>query len=71
LGRRYVTSIAIDIFFLKTAPLGSNEMLLKKDTIVRKGPLRHRTGQEIAEELNSLTISAGRDEFEGYGKEHN
>jgi hypothetical protein len=38
---------------------------------VRKGPLRHRTGQEIIEELNNLKISDGGEEFEGYGKEHN
>jgi hypothetical protein len=43
----------------------------RKDTIVRKGPLRHRTGQEIIEELNNLKISDGGEEFEGYGKEHN
>jgi hypothetical protein len=38
---------------------------------VEKGPPRCRTGQEIIEELNNLKISDGREEFEGYGKEHN
>jgi hypothetical protein len=38
---------------------------------VRKGHLRHQTGQEIAEELNSLKIIDCGEEFEGYGKEHN
>jgi hypothetical protein len=38
---------------------------------VEKGPPRHRTGQEIIEELNNLKISDGGEEFEGYGKEHN
>jgi hypothetical protein len=45
--------------------------LQRKDTIVRKGPPMCRTGQEIAEELNSQKISDGREVFEGYGKEHN
>jgi hypothetical protein len=43
----------------------------RNDTIVKKGPLRRRTGQEIIEELNNLKISDCREEFEGYGKEHN
>jgi hypothetical protein len=38
---------------------------------MRKGPLRHRIGDEIAKELNSLKISDGGEEFERYGKEHN
>jgi hypothetical protein len=43
----------------------------RKDTIVEKGPPRRRIGQEIIEELNNLNISDGREEFEGYEKEHN
>jgi hypothetical protein len=43
----------------------------KKDTVVKKGPPRHRTGQEIIEKLNNLKISDGGDEFKGYGKVHN
>jgi hypothetical protein len=43
----------------------------RKDTIVEKGPPRHRAGQEIIEELNNLKISNGGEEFEGYEKEHN
>jgi hypothetical protein len=30
LGRRYVISIVIDIFFLQTTPLGSKEMLSER-----------------------------------------
>jgi hypothetical protein len=41
------------------------------DTIVEKGPPRRRTSQEIIEGVNNLKISDGREEFEGYGKEHN
>jgi hypothetical protein len=43
----------------------------RKDTIVEMGPPRHRTSQEIIEELNNLKISDGREEFQGYGNEHN
>jgi hypothetical protein len=43
----------------------------RKDTIMKKGHLRRRTGQEIVEELNSLKISDDGEEFEGYGNEHN
>jgi hypothetical protein len=38
---------------------------------VEKGPPRHRTGQEIIDELNNLKISDGGEDFKGYGKEHN
>jgi hypothetical protein len=43
----------------------------RKDTIVEKGPPRHQTSQKIIEKLNNLKISDGREEFEGYRKEHN
>jgi hypothetical protein len=52
-----------------TFRLQSNAFI--KDIIVEKGHSRHRTGQEIIEDLNNLKISDGREEFEEYGKEHN
>jgi hypothetical protein len=71
LGRRYVILIVIDVFLPldHTFRLQSNNF--RKDTIVEKGPLRRRTGQEIIQQLNNLKISDDGEEFEGYGKEHN
>jgi hypothetical protein len=43
----------------------------RKYTIMKKGPPRCQTGQEIIEKVNNLKISDGGEEFEGYGKEHN
>jgi hypothetical protein len=43
---------------------GLQRNAFRKDTIVEKGPSRHRTGQEIIEELNNLKSSDGGEEFE-------
>jgi hypothetical protein len=49
LGRRYVISIAIDVFPPNhTFTLQRN--VFRKDTIVKKGPPRRRTSQEIIED---------------------
>jgi hypothetical protein len=65
-GKRYVISIAIDTFFLRTTPLGCKVMLSERTLLWKRDRC-----QEIIEELNNLKISDGGEEFEGYGKEHN
>jgi hypothetical protein len=59
------------MFFPQNYTFRLQRNAFRKDTIVRKRPLRSQTGQEIAEELNSLKISDDGEEFEGYGMEYN
>jgi hypothetical protein len=43
----------------------------KKDNIVLEGPPKHLSSPEIADMLDNLVLKKNRDEFVGYGKEHN
>jgi hypothetical protein len=43
----------------------------KKDNIVLEGPSMRLSGPEITGMLNNLVLKENRDEFVGYGNEHN
>ena len=43
----------------------------RKDTVVTKGPLKHLSGQKIADMLSNLVLFANGDEFVVFGTEHN
>jgi hypothetical protein len=43
----------------------------RKDTIVKKGPPKHLSGLETAENLSKLILNREGNEYEGYGEEHN
>jgi hypothetical protein len=43
----------------------------KNDNIVLEGPPRHLSGSEITDMLDNLVLKKNRDEFVGFGKEHN
>ena len=52
-------------------PFRLQKNAFKKDTIVTKGPPKRLTGQEIADQLNSLKLNENGKEFVGFGKDHN
>jgi hypothetical protein len=43
----------------------------RKDTVVKKGPPKHLSGSESAENLSKLVLNREGNGYEGYGKEHN
>jgi hypothetical protein len=43
----------------------------KKGNMVLEGPPRRLSGLEISDMLDNLVLKENRDEFVGYGKEHN
>jgi hypothetical protein len=43
----------------------------KKDTVVKKGPLKCLSGSETARNLSKLVLNREGNGYEGYGEEHN
>jgi hypothetical protein len=43
----------------------------RKDTVVKKGPLKHLSGPETAENLSKLVLNREGNGYDAYGEEHN
>jgi hypothetical protein len=43
----------------------------RKDTVIKKGPPKHLSGPETAENLSKLVLNRERNVYEEYGDEHN
>jgi hypothetical protein len=43
----------------------------RKDTVIKKGPPKHLSGREIAENLSKLVLNREGNGYEEYGEEHN
>jgi hypothetical protein len=43
----------------------------RKDTVIKKGQLKHLSGAEIAENMSKLVLNEEGNDYKGFGVEHN
>jgi hypothetical protein len=52
-------------------PFRTQKDSFRKDTVVKKGQPKRLSGPKTAENLSKLVINTERNEYAGYGEEHN
>jgi hypothetical protein len=68
---RYVTLIAIDVFYPSITPSEGRERSLGRATSSRRDRLKRRSGIEIIEEHRKLVLEESGKKYQGFGEEHN
>jgi hypothetical protein len=52
-------------------PFRTQKDSFRKDTVIKKGPPKHLSRPETAENLSKLVLNRKGNGYEGYGEEHN